>query len=136
MLFRSAIESADLVLMRSSLMDVAGAIQLGHAVIRNIKQNLFWALFYNALCIPVAAGVLYPLWGVKLSPMLGALAMSFSSVFVVSNALRLRRFRPSYASADPIVEASGAAEGDEGKGVMKVKKLRRQIGRASCRERV
>ena len=118
-----AIESADLVLMRSSLMDVAGAIQLGHAVIRNIKQNLFWALFYNALCIPVAAGVLYPLWGVKLSPMLGALAMSFSSVFVVSNALRLRRFRPSYASADPIVEASGAAEGDEGKGVMKVKKL-------------
>ena len=92
-----AIESADLVLMKNDLLDVAGAVQLGHAVIRNIKQNLFWALFYNAICIPVAAGVFYPWLGIKLSPMLGALAMSFSSVFVVTNALRLRFFNPVYA---------------------------------------
>ena len=103
-----AIESADLVLMKNDLLDVAGAVQLGHAVIRNIKQNLFWALFYNAICIPVAAGVFYPWFGIKLSPMLGALAMSFSSVFVVTNALRLRFFNPVYA-ADTVADASGAA---------------------------
>lgn len=102
-----AIESADLVLMKSDLLDVAGAVQLGHAVIRNIKQNLFWALFYNAICIPVAAGVFYPWLGIKLSPMLGALAMSFSSVFVVTNALRLRFFNPVYA-ADTGADAPGA----------------------------
>lgn len=100
-----AIESADLVLMKSDLMDVAGAVQLGHAVIRNIKQNLFWALFYNAICIPVAAGVFYPWFGIKLSPMLGALAMSFSSVFVVTNALRLRFFKPAYAAAAEVKTA-------------------------------
>lgn len=103
-----AIESADLVLMKNDLLDVAGAVQLGHAVIRNIKQNLFWALFYNAICIPVAAGVFYPWLGIKLSPMLGALAMSFSSVFVVTNALRLRFFNPVYA-ADTDADAPGAA---------------------------
>lgn len=103
-----AIESADLVLMKNDLLDVAGAVQLGHAVIRNIKQNLFWALFYNAICIPVAAGVFYPWLGIKLSPMLGALAMSFSSVFVVTNALRLRFFNPAYA-ADTGADAPGAA---------------------------
>lgn len=103
-----AIESADLVLMKNDLLDVVGAVQLGHAVIRNIKQNLFWALFYNAICIPVAAGVFYPWLGIKLSPMLGALAMSFSSVFVVTNALRLRFFNPAYA-ADTGADAPGAA---------------------------
>lgn len=103
-----AIESADLVLMKNDLLDVAGAVQLGHAVIRNIKQNLFWALFYNAICIPVAAGVFYPWLGIKLSPMLGALAMSFSSVFVVTNALRLRFFNPVYAE-DTGADAPGAA---------------------------
>ena len=103
-----AIESADLVLMKNDLLDVAGAVQLGHAVIRNIKQNLFWALFYNAICIPVAAGVFYPWLGIKLSPMLGALAMSFSSVFVVTNALRLRFFNPVYA-ADIGADMPGAA---------------------------
>ena len=103
-----AIESADLVLVKNDLLDVAGAVQLGHAVIRNIKQNLFWALFYNAICIPVAAGVFYPWLGIKLSPMLGALAMSFSSVFVVTNALRLRFFNPVYAS-DTGADAPGAA---------------------------
>lgn len=103
-----AIESADLVLMKSDLLDVAGAVQLGHAVIRNIKQNLFWALFYNAICIPVAAGVFYPWLGIKLSPMLGALAMSFSSVFVVTNALRLRFFKPAYAAAADVKAESRA----------------------------
>ncbi len=105
-----AIESADLVLMKSDLLDVAGAVQLGHAVIRNIKQNLFWALFYNAICIPVAAGVFYPLLGIKLSPMLGALAMSFSSVFVVTNALRLRFFKPSYSAAVGAAASAGKHE--------------------------
>ena len=89
-----AIESADVVLMNHSLMGVAGAIELSRATIRNIKQNLFWAFFYNSLGIPVAAGVLYPALGILLSPMLGAAAMSMSSVFVVTNALRLRMFRP------------------------------------------
>ncbi len=88
-----AIESADVVLMKSDLEDVPRAIELGKATMRNIKENLFWALFYNAICIPVAAGVLYPSFGMKLSPMIGAAAMSFSSIFVVSNALRLRFFR-------------------------------------------
>ena len=103
-----AIESADLVLMKSDLLDVAGAVQLGHAVIRNIKQNLFWALFYNAICIPVAAGLFYPAFGLKLSPMLGALAMSFSSVFVVTNALRLRFFKPVYTAAADVSAAAGS----------------------------
>ena len=87
-----AIESADVVLMRGSLGAVADAVRLSKATIRNIKQNLFWAFFYNCLGIPVAAGVLAPL-GITLSPMLGAAAMSCSSVFVVTNALRLRRFQ-------------------------------------------
>lgn len=85
-----AIESADIVLMKNDLMDVAKAINLSRMTIRNIKQNLFWAFFYNTIGIPIAAGVLYPAYHVLLSPMIGALAMSLSSVFVVSNALRLR----------------------------------------------
>ena len=105
-----AIESADLVLMRSDLMDVPAAIQLGKATIRNIKENLFWALFYNAICIPVAAGLLYPAFGLKLNPMIGAFAMSFSSVFVVTNALRLRFFKPKMGSS---IGESGTS-GDEG----------------------
>ena len=87
-----AVESADIVLMSSSLQGVRAAIALSKATIRNIRQNLFWAFFYNILGIPIAAGVLYPAFGVQLSPMLGAAAMSLSSVFVVSNALRLRLF--------------------------------------------
>ncbi len=88
-----AMESADIVLMNSSLMGVYDGILLSKATIRNIKQNLFWAFLYNSLGIPVAAGVLYPLLGLQLSPMLGAAAMSLSSFFVVTNALRLRRFK-------------------------------------------
>jgi len=88
-----AMESADIVLMNGSLTGVSTAVELSKATIRNIKQNLFWAFFYNSLGIPVAAGVLYPAFGILLSPMLGAAAMSMSSVFVVTNALRLRFFR-------------------------------------------
>lgn len=90
-------EGADVVLMRSDLMDVARAIELSRATIRNIKQDLFWALFYNGIGIPLAAGVFFPLTGWQLSPMFGAAAMSLSSVCVVSNALRLRTFKPSVA---------------------------------------
>lgn len=85
-----AIESADIILMKNDLLDVVNAIKLSKAVIRNIKQNLFWAFFYNCIGIPLAAGVFYPLWAIKLSPMFGAFAMSMSSLFVVTNALRLR----------------------------------------------
>lgn len=88
-----ALESADVVLMRSDLMDVAGVIHLSHKVIRNIKENLFWAFFYNSIGIPLAAGVLYPLFQLKLNPMFGAAAMSLSSVCVVSNALRLKHVK-------------------------------------------
>ena len=88
-----AIESADVVLMRSSLWDVVTATNLSRAVIRNIRENLFWAFIYNAVGIPVAAGVLYPMWGITLNPMIAAAAMSMSSVCVVANALRLRLWR-------------------------------------------
>ena len=91
-----AIESADIVLMKSDLLDVSTAIQLSKAVIRNIKQNLFWAFIYNIIGIPIAAGVFFLSFGWKLNPMLGAFAMSFSSVFVVSNALRLRWFQAKH----------------------------------------
>lgn len=86
-----ALDSSDVVLMKSDLQDVYKAIKLSKATIRNIKQNLFWAFFYNTCGIPIAAGALYPINGMLLSPIIGGLAMSFSSVFVVSNALRLRK---------------------------------------------
>ena len=90
-------EGADVVLMRSDLMDVARAIELSRATIRNIKQDLFWALFYNGIGIPLAAGAFFPLTGWQLSPMFGAAAMSLSSVCVVTNALRLKSFKPKVA---------------------------------------
>ncbi len=96
-----AIESADIVLMKSDLMDAAAAVELSRATIRNVKQNLFWAFFYNALCIPLAAGVFYPIFHMQLNPMFAAAAMSFSSVTVVSNALRLRRFQSRFRSQAP-----------------------------------
>ena len=106
-----AIESADIVLMKSDLLDAAAAIQLSRAVIRNIKENLFWAFFYNILGIPLAAGVFYPLLGWQLNPMFGSAAMSFSSVFVVSNALRLKGFRPTFYKKKSVrSDASAPAE--------------------------
>jgi len=93
-----AIESADIVLMKSDLLDVATAIQLSKATIRNIKQNLFWAFIYNIVGIPIAAGVFFIPFALKLNPMIGAFAMSFSSVFVVTNALRLRWFKPKHTT--------------------------------------
>ena len=91
-----AVESADIVLMKNSLLDVVKAIDLSKAVIKNIKMNLFWAFFYNCIGIPVACGVFYPNLGLRLNPMIGAAAMSFSSVCVVTNALRLRKFKTNY----------------------------------------
>lgn len=88
-----AIESADAVLVRNDLLDAVTAVKLSKAVIKNIKENLFWAFFYNVIGIPLAAGVLYPAFGLTLSPMFGAAAMSLSSVFVVTNALRLKLFK-------------------------------------------
>jgi Cu+-exporting ATPase len=98
-----AMDSAQIVLMTGSLSGVTAAVELSRSTVRNIKQNLFWAFFYNALCIPIAAGALYPAFGWQLSPMLGAAAMSLSSVFVVSNALRLRFFK-SKTAAEPVAE--------------------------------
>lgn len=95
-----AMESADIVLMKSDLRDAVTAVSLSRAVIRNIKQNLFWAFFYNAIGIPLAAGVWYPLFQIRLNPMFGAAAMSLSSIFVVGNALRLRGFRDGRETAD------------------------------------
>lgn len=96
-----AIESADVVLMKSSLLDIPAAMDLSRAVLRNIKQNLFWAFFYNSIGIPVAAGVLYPALHLTLNPMLAAAAMSLSSVCVVSNALRLRGWKPPFFADQP-----------------------------------
>lgn len=101
-----AIESADAVLVRSDLLDAVSAIRLSRSVMRNIKQNLFWAFFYNVIGIPLAAGVLYPAFGVKLSPMIGAAAMSLSSVCVVLNALRLRFFAIAH---EPVAVAERTA---------------------------
>ncbi|MBR4694894.1 MAG: HAD-IC family P-type ATPase, partial [Selenomonadaceae bacterium] len=108
-----AIESADAVLMRSDLLDAVSAIKLSKAVIRNIKENLFWAFFYNILGIPLAAGLLYPAFGIKLSPMIGAAAMSMSSVCVVMNALRLRSFRPEHGAAVAADREEEKQEGQE-----------------------
>jgi P-type E1-E2 ATPase len=89
-----AIESADVVLASGDVAGVVNALHISRRTMRNIRQNLFWAFAYNAALIPVAAGILYPAFGVMLSPMLAAGAMALSSVFVLSNALRLRRVRP------------------------------------------
>lgn len=90
--------------MKSDLLDAVSAIQLSRAVIKNIKENLFWAFCYNAIGIPLAAGVFYPLLGWQLSPMFGSAAMSFSSVFVVTNALRLKGFKPSFKKGKQEIE--------------------------------
>ena len=104
-----AIESADIVLMKSDLIDAVTAVELSRATLRNVKQNLFWAFFYNVICIPLAAGLLYPIFHIQLSPMLAAAAMSLSSVCVVTNALRLRFFKPSLNSPAPVCNPGGNA---------------------------
>ncbi len=105
-----AIESADIVLMRSDLLDVVTAIQLSKSTIRNIKENLFWALFYNSIGIPLAAGVFFSSFGWKLNPMFGAAAMSMSSVCVVSNALRLKLFKPKFHKSQQPKAAEAVVE--------------------------
>lgn len=105
-----AIESADAVLMRNDLMDAVNAVRLSKAVIKNIKENLFWAFFYNIISIPLAAGILYPMYGIKLTPMIGAAAMSMSSVCVCLNALRLRFFKPTHYTDDGTVSRETVRE--------------------------
>ncbi len=101
-----ALDSADLVLMKSDLLDAVTAVRLSRATLRNIKENLFWAFCYNAICIPVAAGVFFPLFHLQLSPMLASAAMSLSSVCVVTNALRLRRFRPTKSNTPAVCKST------------------------------
>lgn len=107
-----AIESADAVLMKSDLLDAVSAIRLSKAVLKNIKENLFWALIYNVTCIPLAAGILYPAFGIKLSPVIGAAAMSLSSVCVVMNALRLRFFKPDHGAEISAEQTATAVSSD------------------------
>lgn len=121
-----AIDSADVVLIKNDLGDVVNAIELSHAVIKNIRQNLFWAFFYNTLGIPVAAGVLYPALNIKLNPMLAAAAMSFSSVFVVTNALRLRLFKP------PLQNTERPADKKQEKGAVKTMTRKIKIDGMMC----
>ena len=117
-----AIESADVVLMKNDLLDVVTAIKLSKAVIKNIKENLFWAFFYNACGIPLAAGVFYQVLGWKLSPMFGAAAMSLSSFFVVSNALRLRFFHVLKKNKEEEKEESIIEEAEKKKEQIKEEK--------------
>lgn len=105
-----AIEAADVVLMRSDLMDAVGAVELSRAVIRNIKENLFWAFIYNTIGIPLAAGVFYSALGWRMTPMFGAAAMSLSSVCVCTNALRLLRFKPKYAKKTHTINTTTMTE--------------------------
>ena len=115
-----AIESADIVLMKSDLADAVTAVELSRATIRNVKQNLFWAFFYNIICIPLAAGMFYPIFHLQLSPMFAAAAMSLSSVCVVTNALRLRFFKPSIQKAAPAAK-SGPVNTESGSAVPELK---------------
>ncbi len=108
-----AIDSADIVLIKSSLLDAVKAIELSKAVIKNIKMNLFWAFFYNALGIPLAAGVFYPLFAIRLTPMIGSAAMSLSSLCVVTNALRLRFFKSKYATEEIKKASAESTEANE-----------------------
>ncbi len=120
-----AMESADIVLMKSDLLDAVTAVQLSHATIKNIKQNLFWAFFYNVCGIPLAAGVFYSVLGWKLNPMFAAAAMSFSSAFVVGNALRLKLFKPTHQELYAAKAAKGIEENNNvsNKEEIKMKKV-------------
>lgn len=135
-----AIESADAVLMRNDLLDAVTAVRLSKSVIKNIKENLFWAFFYNTIGIPLAAGVLYPMFELKLSPMFGAAAMSLSSVCVVLNALRLKRFKVKRSPAaeaareDVLIESEGA--GDRRKEEMKYELMIQGMMCGHCQKHV
>ncbi|MGI6266254.1 MAG: heavy metal translocating P-type ATPase [Candidatus Metalachnospira sp.] len=142
-----AIESADIVLMKSDLMDAVTAVKLSRATIKNVKENLFWAFFYNTICIPLAAGFWYPMFGIKLNPMIGAAAMSLSSVCVVTNALRLKLFKPNneadYAEVDNNEEFNNNVETDiilhdenEGENVMKKEMIVEGMSCMHCSGRV
>jgi len=123
-----AIESADAVLMRNDLLDAVTAVKLSKAVIKNIKENLFWAFFYNIIGIPLAAGVLYPAFGLTLSPMFGAAAMSLSSVCVVTNALRLKLFKPDRISKkEPAVDNNKTQEDNYMKYELKIEGMMCQM---------
>lgn len=121
-----AIESADAVLVKNDLLDAVSAIKLSRAVIRNIKENLFWAFFYNIICIPLAAGVCYNSWGIKLTPVMGAAAMSMSSICVCLNALRLRFFKSEYSNAvkQKVTEISESTVGREEKNMETTLKIK------------
>lgn len=99
-----AIESADIILINNNILDIVSAVKLSKSTIKIIKENLFWAFFYNIIGIPLAAGILYPAFGLKLSPMFGAFAMSFSSIFVCLNSLRLRKFKANFENEEKIKE--------------------------------
>ena len=113
--------------MKSDLQDAVTAVRLSRAVIRNIKENLFWAFFYNVIGIPLAAGVWYPLFEVKLNPMFGAAAMSLSSIFVVGNALRLKRFKSGFKATD----ASG--DGQHGEAVANAESMKAPVSAESMK---
>jgi len=134
-----AIESADIVLMKSDLMDAVTAVQLSRATIRNIRQNLFWAFFYNSVGIPLAAGVFYGLLGWKLNPMFGAAAMSLSSVCVVGNALRLKLFKPKLPTthtAEREEEPEGIIQEHKGEKNMKKTMIVEGMSCGHCSARV
>ena len=99
-----AIESADIILINNNILDIVSALKLSKSTIKIIKENLFWAFFYNIIGIPLAAGLLYPAFGLKLSPMFGAFAMSFSSIFVCLNSLRLKKFKANFENEEKIKE--------------------------------
>lgn len=118
-----AIDAADIVLIKSSLSDAVKAVELSKSVMRNIKTNLFWAFFYNVLGIPLAAGVLYPAFAIRLTPMIGSAAMSMSSLCVVTNALRLRFFKSKYIKEDKKISATDAMPETEEKGNNTMEKI-------------
>jgi Cu+-exporting ATPase len=131
-----AIESADIVLMKSNLLDAITAIQLSKSVIRNIKENLFWAFIYNAIGIPLAAGVFYTLMGWKLNPMFAAAAMSLSSFTVVTNALRLRFFKPDFSKNNAKKDSSSKIKSERKKESMKKKMIINGMSCGHCKARV
>ncbi|MEG0509249.1 MAG: heavy metal translocating P-type ATPase [Eubacterium sp.] len=133
-----AIESADIILMQNDLLQIASAIQLSKATIRNIKQNLFWAFIYNTIGIPLAAGILFIPFGLKLNPMFAAGAMSLSSVSVVLNALSLKRFKPKYVHIDDkqptqttVIHTKNESDDSKKEGIIMLKKL--HINDMSCK---